>query len=111
MVSGGWSDTVQIWDIRAKKVVRKISGPHISGDALDICGNTIMTGQYKTEAQLQLWDLGTGKVHGRTSATRTRNRCSHSNAAHAYRHGLCSSLPPKRHGMVHLAAILPGHKT
>ena len=62
LVSGGWSDTVQIWDLRAKKVVKKISGPHVSGDALDICGNVILTGQWKTENQLQMWDLRTGTM-------------------------------------------------
>eukprot|EP01043_Picozoa_sp_COSAG02_P077466 COSAG02_NODE_16970_length_1039_cov_1.506383_2_plen_176_part_00 len=61
LVSGGWSDTIQLWDLRRKTTVRKVGGPHLSGDALDICGNFIVGGAAKTEDQLQLYDLRTFK--------------------------------------------------
>jgi COMPASS component SWD3 len=38
LLSGGWDNTVQIWDIRAGASVRSIFGPHICGDAMDIYG-------------------------------------------------------------------------
>ena len=59
LISGGWSDTIQLWDLRRKTTIRKVGGPHLSGDALDICGNFIVGGAAKTEDQLQLYDLRT----------------------------------------------------
>lgn len=38
-ISGGWDETIQIYDLRVNAPVNKISGPHISGDGLDIFGN------------------------------------------------------------------------
>lgn len=43
-MEGGWDNTVQVWDIRVGYAVRSIYGPHICGDALDMDGNTIVTG-------------------------------------------------------------------
>jgi len=60
-VSGGWSDTIQLWDLRRKTTIQKVAGPHISGDALDICGDLILGGAAKTDNQLQLYDLRTFK--------------------------------------------------
>jgi len=62
VVSGGWDNTVQIWDLRVKSSVRSIFGPHIAGDSVDICGDTILTGSWRPENVLQTWDLGTGKL-------------------------------------------------
>ena len=62
VVSGGWDNTVQIWDIRSGAAVRSIYGPHICGDALDVIGNEIVTGSWRANDQLQTWDLGTGNL-------------------------------------------------
>ncbi|KAH8074772.1 WD repeat-containing protein [Aureococcus anophagefferens] len=35
VVSGGWDNTVQIWDARAGASVRSLYGPHLCGDAID----------------------------------------------------------------------------
>lgn len=61
IVSGGWDNTVQIWDIRTHHAVRSFYGPHISGDALDIRGDEILTGSYRSNDVLELWDWPTGK--------------------------------------------------
>ena len=47
--SGGWDNTVQIYDIRKKGPVGSIYGPHICGDAIDYYndGFTLMTGSYR----------------------------------------------------------------
>jgi len=59
VVTGGWDNTVQIWDIRSGVSVRSIFGPHICGDALDVVGNKIVTGSWRPENQLETWDLTT----------------------------------------------------
>ena len=64
LVSGGWDNTVQIWDARAGASVRSIYGPHLCGDSIDISsdGTKILTGSWRPEDQLQLWDFGTGAL-------------------------------------------------
>jgi len=61
VVSGGWDKTVQVWDLRVESAVRSFFGPHIAGDAIDICGDEILTGSWRPDEALQTWDLGTGK--------------------------------------------------
>jgi len=59
--SGGWDSTVQIWDIRAPEgSVRKICGPSVSGDSIDIKGNTMLVGNYQNNDIVQLYDFGKG---------------------------------------------------
>lgn len=64
LVTGGWDNTVQFWDLRKGHAVRSIFGPHICGDAVDINmeGSTILTGSWRVDKQLQLWDFGTQKL-------------------------------------------------
>ncbi|KAJ0405858.1 hypothetical protein P43SY_001590 [Pythium insidiosum] len=62
VISGGWDNTLQIWDLRAGHSVRGIYGPHIAGDAIDINGkHEILTGSWRPENPLELWDFGSGK--------------------------------------------------
>lgn len=45
IVSGGWDETVLIWDVRAGVVARKpITGVKICGDSIDIHDGFILTG-------------------------------------------------------------------
>lgn len=45
--------------------VRSIYGPHICGDALDIVGSRIVTGSWRAQQQLEVWDYFEGnKVSG-----------------------------------------------
>ncbi|KNC48228.1 uncharacterized protein AMSG_04458 [Thecamonas trahens ATCC 50062] len=62
VLSGGWDNTVQIWDARVGSVVRSIYGPHVCGDAIDLAGDKILTGSWREEDQLQLWDYGSGEL-------------------------------------------------
>ncbi|XP_038060838.1 WD repeat-containing protein 38-like [Patiria miniata] len=57
-VSGGWDDTVQFWDVRTEHSNRKICGPHVCGDAIDIdpYHNHIVTGSWRKDYNLQIWD-------------------------------------------------------
>eukprot|EP01051_Picozoa_sp_SAG22_P001718 SAG22_NODE_71_length_22540_cov_8.918052_2_plen_384_part_00 len=66
LFSAGWDNTVCIWDTRLSGgAVRSLHGPHICGDALDVepeAGREILTGSYRPEDQLQLWDSGSGRL-------------------------------------------------
>ena len=59
LVSGGWDNTVWIYDVRQRGPVGKIYGPHICGEAIDLRydGNTLLTGSYRHENPLELWDI------------------------------------------------------
>jgi hypothetical protein len=58
ILSAGWDNTVQIYDLRAGLAVRTIFGPHVCGDALDIAtaagGGYLLTGSWRPEEQLQV---------------------------------------------------------
>ncbi len=62
LCSAGWDNTVQVWDIRVKKAVRYIYGPHICGDSLDLFGDKILTGGWESKNALKLWDFKSGKL-------------------------------------------------
>lgn len=36
LVSGGWDDTIQFWDVRQSFALRHITGVHICGEGIDI---------------------------------------------------------------------------
>ena len=60
--SGGWDNTVILWDARAGSVVRSIFGPSICGNGINVVNNekTLVTGSWRAEKQLQFWDIGSG---------------------------------------------------
>ena len=60
IISGGWDNTVVVWDVRMKVAVRSIYGPHICGDALDMVGSEILTGSWRPDHQLETWDFSKG---------------------------------------------------
>ena len=56
-ISGGWDQKVIFWDIRQNDGVAHIGGPNICGDAIDIKGNKLLTGSWRSENQLEIWDI------------------------------------------------------
>lgn len=62
LLSGGWDNNVKIWDIRSGQAVRSIYGPYICGDALDIHDGYVLTGSWRGDKQLQMWDVGTSEL-------------------------------------------------
>eukprot|EP00743_Colponemidia_sp_Colp-15_P002144 GILK01002326.1.p1 GENE.GILK01002326.1~~GILK01002326.1.p1 ORF type:complete len:393 (+),score=63.42 GILK01002326.1:66-1181(+) len=62
IVTGGWDNTIQIWDIRMQHAVRSIYGPHICGDSVDIQNDVVLSGSWRPEEQLQLWDYRSGDI-------------------------------------------------
>ena len=61
ILSAGWDNTLYFWDIRDGKSFGSIYGPAVSGDALDIRGNQILTGSWRNKDQLELWDYSARK--------------------------------------------------
>ncbi|KRX02042.1 WD40-repeat-containing domain [Pseudocohnilembus persalinus] len=62
ILSSGWDANLHIWDIRQKQSVAAFYGPNVSGDAIDYLDGQILTGSYRTQEQLQLWDFKTRKL-------------------------------------------------
>jgi len=61
IISGGWDNTLQLWDLRAPgPSVRSYSGAYLTGDALDVSQNDILTASCRDENQIQIWDLRFG---------------------------------------------------
>lgn len=61
ILSTGWDNTIQVWDQRLNYAVRSIFGPHVCGDGMDIHGETILTGSWRPDEQVQMWDFGSGQ--------------------------------------------------
>jgi len=61
LLSGGWDNTVQIWDTRRGHSVRSIWNCYLCGDSVDFSssGDQVLTGSWRTEDALQTWDFGT----------------------------------------------------
>eukprot|EP00826_Nyctotherus_ovalis_P064278 TRINITY_DN9424_c0_g2_i17.p1 TRINITY_DN9424_c0_g2~~TRINITY_DN9424_c0_g2_i17.p1 ORF type:complete len:203 (-),score=64.82 TRINITY_DN9424_c0_g2_i17:145-753(-) len=57
LLSGGWDNAIFIWDLREKKSVGLLYGPHICGDSIDLRGDSVLTGSYSNKDVLQLWSL------------------------------------------------------
>ena len=58
LISGGWDNTIQIYDQREEGPVATIFGPVLSGDSLDVHGDTMITGSFRGKDALQVWSLG-----------------------------------------------------
>ncbi|XP_063220775.1 POC1 centriolar protein homolog A-like [Bacillus rossius redtenbacheri] len=63
-VTGGWDNTVHVWDLRQRSSVRHFSGVHMCGDAIDFsaAGSQLLTCAWQEEDPLQLWDYGSGRL-------------------------------------------------
>lgn len=62
LISGGWDNTIQIWDMREGCAVRAIFGPHVCGDSLDVRDNVILAGSWRDKEQLQIFYQGSGEL-------------------------------------------------
>jgi len=61
LLSGGWDNTVLIWDTRTGLSERSIYGPHLCGDSLDIQNDVVLTGNHRSgSTALETWDYKSG---------------------------------------------------
>ena len=51
---------MQLWDVRTGAAQLSIYGPHVCGDAIDMNDNYILSGSWRPNDQLQMWDVRTG---------------------------------------------------
>ncbi|XP_063674471.1 uncharacterized protein LOC134811531 isoform X1 [Bolinopsis microptera] len=66
LVSGGWDNSVKVWDLRTGQVVKSMStgsnfGPKLCGDALAIKGDLCVTGSLLPENAIELWSIKEGR--------------------------------------------------
>jgi WD40 repeat protein len=62
LLTSGWDNTLCFWDVRAGHAVRSIYGANVCGNGIDIHGDKVLTGSWRTEQQLQLWSYGDGRL-------------------------------------------------
>ena len=65
-LSGGWDNTVLFWDDRERHChpVRRLSGPHVCGDGIDIDPSVdhVLTSSWRNHETLQIWDYTSGEL-------------------------------------------------
>lgn len=59
IASAGWDNTIIIHDIRQKGPVAGILGAYVWGDALDFWDQEVISGSWRNNEQLQIWDTRT----------------------------------------------------
>lgn len=59
LVSGGWDKILVFYDARTPKIIGNILGVNISGDAIDLKDNLILTGAYDQKNHINIFDIRT----------------------------------------------------
>ena len=62
LISGGWDNTLLLYDIRTREVSNFLYGPHLAGDGIDIKNNLMLTVSWDKKDQISLWDLRMNKI-------------------------------------------------
>ena len=61
LLTGGWDSVVVRWDLRIGEPSMIYHGPYICGDGIDLQDNWLLTGSWRPEKQIQLWQMDTGQ--------------------------------------------------
>lgn len=63
LLSGGWDDNLFFWDITTGENIKRIVGPHIYAEGLDMnCYGELLTASWRKDDPLQIWDYENGKL-------------------------------------------------
>ena len=62
LFSGGWDCNIFIWDLRTGGSVNYLSGPMICGDSMDLRNHELLTGSWRNDHQIEIWDIRTLKL-------------------------------------------------
>lgn len=64
LISAGWDETIQFWDIRAGGSIKSIFGPRVSGDSLDFnpVNGTILAGSWRGHDNVEIWFVNSNKT-------------------------------------------------
>lgn len=64
MLSAGWDDTIQFWDLRSPHAFKDIFGVHVCGDSVDIepRQSNILVGSWRDKDSLQIYDFDSTKL-------------------------------------------------
>ena len=75
LISGGWDNTIQVWDTRAPRSVKSIFGPHVCGESIDFNhdGTKIITGSHSNNDVLHVYDFPSGTSLGPINWSRTKS--------------------------------------
>ena len=59
LFSGSWDSYVLINDLRKREAVGNFQGPYVCGESIDVRGNSILVGSYRSDNYLNVYDLRT----------------------------------------------------
>lgn len=62
LLTGGWANPVQVWDMRTKKSERQLGGPNVGSDSIEVMEGTsrVVVSSTRKENQLQVFDYISG---------------------------------------------------
>lgn len=63
IISGGWDNTIQFWDIRESFSKRYIYGPHIRGNSISFLDSRkFVTASWRKQSPIEIWDYESNKL-------------------------------------------------
>jgi WD40 repeat protein len=62
LFSAGWDNNVYMWDLRTNCVEKYFHGAYISGDAIDVYEDLLLTLDCSIDNQLKVWSVGQGQI-------------------------------------------------
>lgn len=57
VISGGWDDSLHIWDLRTKSSIHQLFGSHLCSNSIDISGNMLLVGAWQARENIKLYDI------------------------------------------------------